>query len=154
MPANERQVGGVHYKRQHIQHWDYVLSNRVPYMEAQILKYISRHRFKNGVEDLKKAQHFIEKLIEVGATIKSSLIVASVAGREEIAFNEWVWGLEASASGPEIDCMRFVRFWAEGAGVERLIRAGAMLQQIILDAELGTDDGSAPVANGYVNQDR
>ena len=62
--ANEKQVGGSHY-RSPIQHWDYVLANDIPYMEAQIIKYVSRHAKKNGVQDLEKAQHFLEKLIEV-----------------------------------------------------------------------------------------
>ncbi len=64
MSANERQVGGDHYQKQKIQHWDFVLSNNIPYMEAQIIKYVSRWRDKNGFEDLEKAKHFLEKLIE------------------------------------------------------------------------------------------
>ena len=62
--ANDRQVGGVHYATP-IQHWDFVISNNMPYMEAQIFKYIFRHRSKGGISDLQKAQHFLEKLIEV-----------------------------------------------------------------------------------------
>lgn len=61
--ANDRQVGGAHY-RSPIQHWDYVLANDIPYLEAQIIKYVTRHRKKNGLQDLEKAQHFLEKLIE------------------------------------------------------------------------------------------
>ncbi len=63
MGANSRQVGGDHYRSQ-IQHWDYVLANRIPYMEAQVIKYVTRWRKKGGISDLKKAQHFLEKLIE------------------------------------------------------------------------------------------
>jgi hypothetical protein len=62
--ANDRQVGGSHYQQQPYQHWDFVLKTNLPYMEAQIVKYLSRWRTKNGVEDLRKAQHFLEKLIE------------------------------------------------------------------------------------------
>jgi hypothetical protein len=65
MSANERQVGGKHYNLQSIQHWDYVLANNIPYMEAQIIKYVSRWRAKGGLTDLRKAGHFLEKLIEV-----------------------------------------------------------------------------------------
>lgn len=61
--ANARQVGGSHYQRG-IQHWDYVLSKGIPYMEAQIIKYVERWEEKNGIQDLYKAQHFLEKLIE------------------------------------------------------------------------------------------
>jgi len=59
---NARQVGGTHY-RAPIQHWDFVLANDIPYMEAQIIKYVMRWRKKNGIQDLEKARHFLEKLI-------------------------------------------------------------------------------------------
>jgi hypothetical protein len=61
--ANDHQVGGKHYK-QGIEHWDYVLSKNIPYMEAQIIKYVERWRDKNGLQDLEKARHFLDKLIE------------------------------------------------------------------------------------------
>ena len=64
--ANDVQVGGKHY-RTAIQHWDYVIANDIPYLEAQIIKYVSRWRSKNGMEDLKKALHFLNKLIEVNS---------------------------------------------------------------------------------------
>jgi hypothetical protein len=62
--ANDEQVGGSHY-RSPIQHWDYVLANNIPYMEAQVIRYVTRWRRKGGLEDLRKAQHFLRKLIEV-----------------------------------------------------------------------------------------
>jgi ssDNA-binding Zn-finger/Zn-ribbon topoisomerase 1 len=62
--ANSYMIGGDHYKKQKIQHWDYILANAIPYMEAQIIKYVSRWRDKGGIEDLKKARHFLDKLIE------------------------------------------------------------------------------------------
>lgn len=61
--ANDRQVGGEHYKTE-IQHWDYVEANDIPYLEAQAIKYVGRHAEKNGLEDLDKAIHFIEKIKE------------------------------------------------------------------------------------------
>jgi hypothetical protein len=61
--ANETQVAGEHY-RTPIQHWDYVLANDLGYLEGQITKYVTRWRKKNGVEDLLKARHFLDKLIE------------------------------------------------------------------------------------------
>ncbi len=62
--ANDKQVSGSHY-RSAIQHWDYVWANELNYFEAQVTKYVTRARKKNGVEDLKKAQHFLEKYIEL-----------------------------------------------------------------------------------------
>jgi hypothetical protein len=63
-PANTRQVGGAHYQKA-IQPWDYIIANDIGYMEGNIIKYVSRWRDKNGVEDLRKAQHYLQKLIEV-----------------------------------------------------------------------------------------
>lgn len=62
--ANDRQVGGTHYQST-IQHWDYVVANDIPYLEAQVIKYLTRWRKKNGIEDVYKAQHYLQKLIEV-----------------------------------------------------------------------------------------
>lgn len=63
MKANETQIGGQHYKSS-IQHWDFVAANKIPYLEAMIIKYLTRWRKKNGVEDLYKAKHFMQKLFE------------------------------------------------------------------------------------------
>lgn len=62
--ANNRQVAGTHYQSE-IQHWDYVVANDLDYFQGQITKYVSRWKKKNGVADLRKAQHFLEKYLEV-----------------------------------------------------------------------------------------
>lgn len=63
--ANATQVGGQHYKSKAIQPWDYIASNNLGYLEGNVVKYVSRWKDKGGVEDLKKAQHYLAKLIEV-----------------------------------------------------------------------------------------
>ena len=63
--ADDTQVGGSHYKDKSIQPWDYIIANDLGYLEGNVVKYISRWKNKNGVEDLKKAQHYLSKLIEV-----------------------------------------------------------------------------------------
>lgn len=62
--ANDVQVGGNHYKGKAIQPWDYIVSNNLGYLEGNIVKYVSRWKEKNGVQDLRKAQHYLQKLIE------------------------------------------------------------------------------------------
>ena len=62
--ANGVQVGGSHYKNKSIQPWDYIVQNEIPYLEGNIIKYISRWRDKGGLDDLRKAQHYLSKLIE------------------------------------------------------------------------------------------
>lgn len=63
MSANN--TGPGHYKDKPLQVWDYVIANNLGYLEGNVIKYISRWRQKGGVDDLRKAKHYIEKLIEV-----------------------------------------------------------------------------------------
>ena len=64
MKANDIQIGGDHYKDKSIQPWDYIISNNLGYLEGNIVKYVSRWKNKDGVRDLKKARHYLDKLIE------------------------------------------------------------------------------------------
>ncbi len=71
MSANNRQVGGDHYKGTY-QHWDFVVETQMHYLLGCATKYVTRHRKKNGKEDLEKAKHYIEKYCQV-ASSKSHL---------------------------------------------------------------------------------
>lgn len=62
-----KQVGGSHYKNMAIQPIEYIVKNNIPYIEGNIIKYISRWKQKNGVDDLRKARHYIDMLIEMEA---------------------------------------------------------------------------------------
>lgn len=63
--ANLRQVGGDHYnKGSKVQHWDFVVGHNIGYLEGVATKYPVRWRSKNGVQDLEKTKHYIEKLVE------------------------------------------------------------------------------------------
>jgi hypothetical protein len=62
--ANDVQVAGNHYKDKAIQPWDYIVANNLGYLEGNIIKYVSRWRDKGGVDDLLKARHYLDKLIE------------------------------------------------------------------------------------------
>jgi hypothetical protein len=64
VPADELQVGGSHYKSDY-DHWNLVVALEMSYFEGQISRYITRWRKKNGLEDLQKALHYLNKLIEV-----------------------------------------------------------------------------------------
>lgn len=63
--ANQIQYGGTHYKDRKIEPWDYIAANGIGYFEGNAIKYLTRWRDKGGVEDLKKARHYIDKLIEL-----------------------------------------------------------------------------------------
>jgi len=60
----EEQVAGAHYKNQKIQPIEYILANELPFIEGNIVKYITRWREKGGIEDLKKVKHYVEILME------------------------------------------------------------------------------------------
>lgn len=64
MSALNEQVGGDHYKNMAIQPVDYIFKNQMGFLEGSVIKYVSRHKNKNGVEDLQKARHFLDLLIE------------------------------------------------------------------------------------------
>jgi len=59
------QEGGDHYKKMRIQPVEYIHANNIGYFEGCVIKYVSRWRRKNGKEDLRKAIHFIELLLEL-----------------------------------------------------------------------------------------
>jgi len=65
MSANDTQVGGNHYAKQGIQTLDYIAANEIGYFEGNVIKYVSRWKQKGGIEDLRKAQHYLSKLIEL-----------------------------------------------------------------------------------------
>jgi hypothetical protein len=63
-PIN-RQVGGGHYLDYEIQPIEFIQKNRVPFCEGNVIKYVMRHAYKNGRQDLEKAIHYLEMLIEM-----------------------------------------------------------------------------------------
>ena len=63
--ALARQEGGNHYKEFVIQPVEFIHANNIPFLEGNIIKYVVRHKSKNGIEDLKKAKHYIDLLIQL-----------------------------------------------------------------------------------------
>ena len=69
--TNDFQHGGDHYSKGiSLQHWDICVTFGVGYLEGCATKYLTRWRKKNGVEDLRKAQHYVTKLKEAAADPK------------------------------------------------------------------------------------
>lgn len=64
------QVGGNHYSKLKIQPVDYILQNGIGFAEGSVIKYVTRWRDKGGVQDLQKAKHFLEILIEVEENVR------------------------------------------------------------------------------------
>lgn len=59
------QAGGSHYKDLKIQPVEYCHANNIPFIEGSVIKYVTRHRSKNGRQDLEKAIHFLQLLIRL-----------------------------------------------------------------------------------------
>lgn len=62
---SQQQVGGAHYKSLPIQPAEYCQRNKLTWCEANVVKYVTRHREKNGRQDIEKAIHYLELLLEL-----------------------------------------------------------------------------------------
>lgn len=65
MSALERQEGGDHYKAMAIQPFVFITKNELGFAVGNVIKYVCRYQDKNGIEDLKKARHYLDMLIEL-----------------------------------------------------------------------------------------
>jgi len=60
----DKQIGGDHYRKMNIQPSEFANKNNLPFAEGNAIKYICRHKYKGGKDDLKKAIHYIEMIID------------------------------------------------------------------------------------------
>ena len=58
-------MGGNHYRDFKIMPIEFISKNKLDFLEGNIVKYISRHRNKNGAEDIKKIIHYAELILEL-----------------------------------------------------------------------------------------
>lgn len=65
MSALEKQVSGSHYKDFPIQPVEFIHKNNIPYLEGNVIKYTCRHKSKNGKEDILKAIHYLQLILEL-----------------------------------------------------------------------------------------
>ena len=78
----DKQIGGSHYQKFKIQPSKFVIENELLYPEGCVIKYVLRHRLKGKKQDLEKAIHFIEMIIERDYSEK----------KEERKSNDWIKG--------------------------------------------------------------
>ena len=64
MSVYNKQIGGTHYKKMKIQPSKFVIENKLLFPEGSVIKYVIRHQDKGGKEDLEKAKHMIDMIIE------------------------------------------------------------------------------------------
>lgn len=68
--ALDKQEGGGHYKGLKIQPIEYIHANGLSYFQGNVVKYVSRYKDKNGAEDIKKAIHYLELILELEYGVK------------------------------------------------------------------------------------
>ena len=61
---SDKQIGGSHYKDCVIQPVDYIVKNNLDFLEGNVVKYITRHKTKNGIEDIRKVIHYADLILE------------------------------------------------------------------------------------------
>lgn len=71
-PSLNKQVGGSHYKNMVIQPVEFIEKNSLGFCVGNVIKYICRYKNKNGIEDLKKAKHYLEILIDMESNKEGS----------------------------------------------------------------------------------
>lgn len=145
MNANNMQIGGNHY-RSGIQHWDLIDVYNVGYLEGCATKYITRWRNKNGVEDLRKALHFVKKLAERRQDAPQVEISERIPQVPRQVINEYLAANQLT--GDDADIISHLLTW-QSTGTLHLV--AGRIQQAINGA---TSDDGADASIGYVNQDR
>jgi hypothetical protein len=148
MNADERQVGGNHYKmngRHSCEHWNYVLANDLDYFQAQITKYVTRWKNKNGLQDLEKALHFLEKYIQE--------MRVDYGPKEMPAnpFSEEVMSVKLSPLPVDMGSLEKSRRDFE-QGLMKMNEVKITTHPDYGTRKMSYDDGE-PKSNGYVNQD-
>ncbi|MDE1906538.1 MAG: DUF3310 domain-containing protein [Rhodospirillales bacterium] len=58
------QVGGDHYKGMPIQPVEFIVANNLGFLEGNVIKYVCRYKAKGGMQDLEKARHYLDMLID------------------------------------------------------------------------------------------
>lgn len=113
MSANNKQVGGTHYAEGgEVQHWDFIAMNNLSYLVGCATKYITRHRKKNGRQDLEKALHYVEKLAELHA---AGAIAPPGFLPEVLVIQPEKFCAANGVTGPEKEVVMLLTFWRGAA---------------------------------------
>ncbi len=64
LKSSDKQIGGEHYKKLLFQPTEFITKNDLGFIEGSVIKYVCRYKDKGGLEDIMKAIHYLELLIE------------------------------------------------------------------------------------------
>lgn len=136
MDANSRQVGGTHYQSRY-QHWDLAEDLGLSYLEGCATKYVARARKKKqAVEDLQKARHYLQKLVENGRTSERKLTTLVIC-RKVSEF--------AEANGLSALEQAFIYIISTWTFTEELTLAERILVELIREAANEADKAPVPL---------
>jgi len=149
MTANDKQVSGSHYKpalKGGVQHWDYCTMVDVPNLEYAASKYVQRWRDKNGMVDLNKSIHYLEKRIELACKYPNRWRGATP---NSFLFNRYV---EAN-NIPQKESLIIHRImhWVH---IRELQIAIEEINNLIQKEEYRIIEEEGSPTSGYINQDR
>jgi hypothetical protein len=150
MSANDIQVAGTHYRTE-FQHWDLVVATSMGYFEGQVSKYTTRHRKKNGLQDLEKALHFARKGYELSMTGRISPRLQPIEAAI-VLFDDYAHANDLNTLESLI--VRRVAQWYAPKDWRDIIQ---FIQRLITQHYEPVDDmgeHDAEAGPGYVNQDR
>lgn len=149
MSANERQVAGSHYSAP-VQHWDYairVLNNR--YLEGNITKYVTRHRKKNGMQDLDKAAHYTQKLIEEYEANRVDCHIET-----DLSFDIHAFIVGNGLNTLEAYVVKRLAHWTNVSHLYAVANAISLLKRDQADNDRRMEALKAGAGPSYVDQDR
>jgi hypothetical protein len=134
MSVNDVQVGGSHYKTGGMQHWDFVFILELGYFEGNSTKYVSRWRKKNGRQDLDKAAHYVDKMLELvstGVEIRGQrTVLVNGAEEDQLLVEEVVKAFALSVEATEAEA-EFFYLMASWSKLEDLLEARRLLTRMI-----------------------
>lgn len=148
--ANKMQVGGNRYASEGMQHWDFAASVFGPaFFYGTITKYVVRARKKNGIQDLRKARHYLQKLAEVyWEELGWNLGEAQLSAKDETLLNQYLTDAKLT---PREEA--FVRTLLKGPAMSLNIPlAMTLINELIHDAQDAKTQEDVEHVSGYLAQ--
>lgn len=131
MSALDTQIGGSHYKNMPIQPMQYSMANELDACQHTIIKYVTRFREKGGVQDLEKAKHVIDMLIE----FEQNGVKPATTPNDQMTFDFNAMLIDAPKDS------------AESASTKETLDFNAMLRDAESEGKLGTDTEKPPLVD-------
>lgn len=148
---NSYQIGGNHYRSSY-EHWDWCIDIRLGYLESASTKYITRWKGKNGVQDVEKGIHYLEKaqsafrqgrLVNRAATLNTNAALAEMAVIKTMEFVQ-----ANNLTDMERDFMLAVADWQDDGDLAVAIGLAQRILRSAVDAAHGQQGAAAPHTPG------